>query len=88
MQKMLILYALIIGAMLGKAISNLRAAPGTCRRLLVVGSVMFWFPDMMLAVDMFGTASRLTWILCSYSYWPAQNLLAHALFHLPREDRA
>ena len=31
--------------------------------------------------QMFGQSSRLTWILCSYCYWPAQNILAHALFH-------
>ena len=36
---------------------------------------------MMLAIDMFGHPSRLTWILCSYSYWPAQNILAHSLLH-------
>jgi hypothetical protein len=88
MKTLLLGYAVVISAMLGKAISNLRAAPCTYRWLLAVGSVLFWFSDMMLAIDMFGTASRLTWILCSYSYWPAQNLLAHALFHLPREDRA
>lgn len=81
MQKLLLGYAVVISAMLGKAVSNLVRRPGLFRWLLAVGSMMFWFSDLVLAVDMFGQSSRLTWILCSYSYWPAQNILAHSLFH-------
>ncbi|MBR4411226.1 MAG: hypothetical protein IKT31_07890 [Firmicutes bacterium] len=50
-----------------------------------MAGVLFLFSDLMLAVDMFGVASRLTWILCSYTYWPAQNLLAHSMYHLINE---
>ena len=81
MQKLLLGYAAIISAMLGKAISNLTVRPSTARWILMVASILFWFSDMILAIDMFGQSSRLTWILCSYSYWPAQSLLAHSLFH-------
>ena len=81
LRKLLIGYALIISAMLGKALSNLIARPSLFYRLLAIGSVLFWFSDLMLAIDMFGQPSRLTWILCSYSYWPAQNILAHALLY-------
>lgn len=81
LKKLLVGYAVIISAMLGKALSNLIRKPSLFRRLLAIGCVLFWFSDLMLAIDMFGQASRLTWILCSYSYWPAQNLLAHSLFH-------
>ena len=81
LQKLLLGYALIIASMLGRAFSNLLRRPNLFRWLLVLGSVLFWFSDLMLAVDMFGHPSRLTWILCSYSYWPAQNILAHALFY-------
>ena len=80
LRKLLLGYGLIISGMLGKALSNLRARPDGFRRLLAVGCLLFWFSDLMLAIDMFGQPSRLTWILCSYSYWPAQNILAHALF--------
>jgi hypothetical protein len=24
----------------------------------------------------------LTWILCSYVYWPAQNIMAHSMFYI------
>lgn len=85
LQKLLLGYAVIISAMLGKAISNLIRHPSPARWLLAIGSLMFWFSDLMLAVDMFGQASRLTWILCSYTYWPAQNLLAHSLYHTVKE---
>lgn len=81
LQKLIPVYAVIISMMLGKAVGNLICCPSLCRRLLVIGSFLFWFSDLMLAVDMFGQPSRLTWILCSYAYWPAQNLLAHALYH-------
>lgn len=81
LRKLLLGYAVIISAMLGKAVSNLIREPSPTRWLLAIGSAMFWVSDLMLAVDMFGQASRLTWILCSYNYWPAQNILAHALYH-------
>ena len=81
LQKLVPVYAVIIAMMLGKAVSNLIRCPSLFRWLLSVGSFLFWFSDLMLAVDMFGQSSRLTWILCSYAYWPAQDILAHALYH-------
>ena len=86
LRRLLLGYALVISAMLGKALSNLNRRPSPFRWLLAVGSVLFWFSDLMLAIDMFGQSSRMIWILCSYSYWPAQNLLAHALFHAGLEQ--
>ena len=81
LRKLIPIYAVIISMMLGKAIGNLIRCPSLFRWLLAVGSFLFWFSDLILAVDMFGQSSRLTWILCSYAYWPAQNILAHALYH-------
>lgn len=86
LQKLLPCYALIISAMLGKAIANLIRHPNLFRWLLAIGSILFWFSDLILAIDMFGQSSRLTWILCSYSYWPAQNILAHSLFHADKQQ--
>lgn len=81
MRTMLLGYAVIISLMLGKAVANLVRCRSIYRWLLAVGSVMFWFSDLMLLIDMFGQSSRIVWILCSYMYWPAQNILAHALYH-------
>ena len=84
-KKLLLGYAVIIACMLGKAISNLSLDKSISRKLILLGSAMFWFSDLMLAIDMFGKASRLTWVLCSYTYWPAQNILAFSLFHYVNE---
>ena len=81
LQKTIPLYALLIAVMLGKAISNWVCKPSLFRGLLALGSLLFWISDLVLAVDLFGQSSRLTWIFCSYAYWPAQNILAHSLFH-------
>ena len=86
LRKLLLGYAVIISAMLGKAISNLIQSPSPYRWLLAIGSVLFWFSDLMLLIDMFGQSSRLTWIFCSYCYWPAQNITAHALYHAKLEQ--
>ena len=83
----LIVYAVIISFMLSKAVSNFIAEKSVARFIIAVSSLLFWFSDLMLAIDMFGTPSRLVWILCSYSYWPAQNLIAHSLFHFTKEQK-
>lgn len=74
-------YALIIALMTGKAVSNFLAKRDLFRGLLLLGSVLFTVSDLVLSIDLFGTGSRLTWIFCSYLYWPSQSILAHALFH-------
>lgn len=81
MKTLLLGYALIIAAMLGKAISNFLLRKNRFRALVLLGSLMFWISDLVLAVDMFGQSSRLTWVFCSYVYWPAQCIQAYSLFH-------
>ncbi len=85
LKKLVSCYALLISIMLSKAIANLVCRPTLLRWLLVIGSFLFWFSDLSLAVDMFGQSSRLTWIFCAYAYWPAQNILAHSLFYAGTE---
>ena len=85
LKKLLMGYALIIASMLGKAISNATTIKSTSYYFILLGSILFWFSDLMLAIDMFGEASRFTWVLCSYSYWPAQNMLALSIFHYVNE---
>ncbi len=87
MEKMLLAYAVIISCMTGKALSNLQLSKITSRKIIAIAGVLFLFSDLMLAVDMFGAASRLTWVLCSYTYWPAQNLLAHSMYHIANESK-
>ncbi len=84
---LLVGYAIIISCMLSKAITNFKSKRSFTTRLVLIASVLFFFSDFILAIDMFGESSRLTWILCSYSYWPAQNLLAYSLYHFVNENK-
>lgn len=86
MQAMLVVYALVISFMLGKAVGNLLVKRSLSRWLLAVGAAMFWFSDLMLALNLFGSGGRLASTLCMYTYWPGQILLAHALFHAAEEE--
>ena len=81
LKKLLFGYALIIAFMLSKAITNVWKDKSMYRWIILLGSIMFYFSDIVLGIDMFGESSRLTWILCSYVYWPAQNILAYSLYH-------
>lgn len=88
MQVLLAVYAVVISCMLGKAIGNLRRSPSRTRWLLAIGGGLFWFSDLMLALNMFGSGGHTAGTLCLYTYWPGQNLLAHALFHYANENAA
>lgn len=88
LKKLLLGYAVIIACMLGKAISNFITKKSISRGLMLLGCAMFWFSDVMLAMDMFGESSRLTWVLCSYNYWPAQCILAFSLFYFINESHS
>ena len=87
LEKMLIGYAIIIAAMLGKAIANYRTDKAVSNKLIFIGSIMFWFSDLMLAFNMFGDGGQLAGRLCSFTYWPGQCILAYALYHFVRERR-
>jgi uncharacterized membrane protein YhhN len=81
MKIILVGYALIISAMVGKAISNFLVQKSLSGLLVLVGAIMFWFSDFVLAVNIFGTGFSGDSILCGITYWPGQNLLAYSLFH-------
>lgn len=83
----LIVYVVIISFMLSKAWSNFMAEKSVAILIIAISSTIFWFSDIMLGIDMFGTPSRLSWVLCSYSYWPAQNLIAYSMFHFVKEQQ-
>lgn len=87
LEKMLIGYAIIIAAMLGKAISNYCADKAISNKLILIGSAMFWFSDLMLAANMFGNGGHTASLLCCFTYWPGQCILAYALYHFVRERR-
>lgn len=70
-----ILYALIISAMLGKAISNLVRQKNALNIILVIGSALFFFSDLMLLFCRFAGV-EVCGYLCLATYYPAEILLA------------
>lgn len=80
MKGVCILYAMVISCMMGKAISLWRMNKDAVSGLIALGSVLFYFSDLMLAMHYFGNAPRIADTLCLFTYFPAQCLLAHAVF--------
>lgn len=74
-------YALIISLMTGKALSNAVRRPCWLTGLLLAGSILFFFSDLMLLLDRFRGYGRLFGTLCMAAYYPAQLFLAHGIFH-------
>lgn len=70
-----IVYALIISLMLGKAISNLIRKKTGLNIMLVVGSALFFFSDLMLLFSVFAHLP-VVGILCLATYYPAEIVLA------------
>jgi len=74
-------YALIISLMTGKAFANFLKERSWLTGVLLAGSVLFFFSDLMLLLYMFRGQKRLFDILCMSLYYPAELLLAHGIFH-------
>ena len=75
-----IFYALIISCMVGKAISNVIRDSSIPNLIILVGSILFMFSDIMLLFLVFGDAPKLCDALCIATYYPAQVFLASAIF--------
>ena len=76
-----LVYALIISMMTGKAISNFIREKNAVTTVLVIGCSLFLFSDLMLCASWFMDTGRITSILCMVAYYPAEILLAHAVYH-------
>ena len=74
-------YGLVISCMLGKAAANFIRERTLVSTLLAVGSILFYFSDLMLCLGKFGSAPDITDALCLFTYYPAQCLLAHTVIH-------
>lgn len=80
-------YALIISCMVGKAISNLVAKRNLQNLLIVLGSVLFFFSDLMLLLNIFASLPRVVGVLCLATYYPAECLLAISILFFKRESQ-
>ena len=57
MEVVCVFYALIISFMLGKAVSNIIRERNILNLLIVIGSFLFFFSDLMLLFDVFANVS-------------------------------
>ena len=80
MKAVCLIYALIISFMVGKAVSDFARERNVVTLLLLVGSVLFMVSDTALVFNMFADGGRLTRILCLFTYYPANCLLAYTMF--------
>jgi uncharacterized membrane protein YhhN len=80
MTVVVMVYALIISFMLGKAISVYLKEKSILNLLIVIGGALFFFSDVMLVFLIFGGAPALANTLCLLSYWPGQTILAFSTF--------
>ena len=75
-----VVYALVISLMVGKAFMNFWREKKLLTAWLLLGSVLFFFSDLMLVFGAFGPGDRIFDILCLTTYYPAEILLATSLY--------
>lgn len=80
MKVVVTVYCIVISCMLGKAVSNVLRKRSTLNLLLAAGCLLFWFSDLMLALELFAAGGKLANTLCLFSYFPGQTLLAHGIY--------
>ena len=89
MQIVVIIYALIISLMLGKALSNLfvKDMPTLSKWIIFIGSLMFFLSDLFLLFNVFGGLGVVFDNLCLAFYYPAEVLLATSIYYASRGER-
>ena len=75
-----VIYAMIISCMMGKSVSNFVKNKCRLNLVLMMGSVLFLFSDLMLLFNVFSDISKVFRYLCLGTYYPAEILLAISLF--------
>lgn len=79
MELVCVVYALIISCMVGKALSNYITNRNQLSLIILIGSVLFFFSDLMLLLNVFGGVGVWASVLCLSTYYPAEILLASSI---------
>lgn len=79
MELVCVFYALIISFMVGKAVSNFIKQRNLLNLIILIGSMLFFFSDLMLLLNVFGGLPKFVDVLCLITYYPAEFLLAHSI---------
>lgn len=87
MQVVCVVYATIISLMVGKAIANLVRAKDTQSLLVMMGSILFLFSDLMLLINVFSAAPRIFDVLCLATYYPAEAILAFTIWGSHQKEK-
>ena len=61
--------------------------PNAKRKMIMLGSLMFFLSDLMLLFNVFADVSRVFDILCLVLYYPAEILLAISISYSGRDDK-
>lgn len=79
-------YCIIISMMTSKAVMNFKRNDSVSNKFWAIGSIMFFFSDIMLVLDLFADTPKITIFLCLLTYFPAQWVLAHGVYKLSVEN--
>lgn len=86
MEAIVYAYALIISCMVGKTVANYVQQRNLTQLLLMIGSILFYFSDVMLLLWLFGRGGQTADTLCLYTYFPGQCIMAHAMYHFTNTE--
>ena len=81
-----VIYALIISIMVGKSISNFIKSKTSLNLILMLGSILFVFSDLMLLFAEFAHLP-IVGILCLATYYPAEIMLAYSIMHCSKFNK-
>ena len=79
MELLCVVYAFVISFMVGKAISMYVAKRSISRLIIMIGTILFFFSDLMLLFNVFSSVSSVFGVLCLATYYPAEFLLAFSI---------
>ena len=79
LQLLCCVYAFVISLMMGKSIANFAKSRSILNIIIMIGSVLFFFSDLMLLFHVFADLSRVFSVLCLATYYPAEFLLAYSI---------
>ena len=80
MEIVCVVYAMVISLMVGKAIGDFIKLKSWLTFAIALGSVLFFFSDLMLLLNVFSSVKMYVGALCLATYYPAECLLAFSVF--------
>lgn len=80
MEVVCVVYAMVISLMVGKAICNFAVDRSWLTFIIMLGSLLFFFSDLMLLLNVFSSVEKYVGALCLSTYYPAECLLAFSVF--------